>query len=520
LSDSTDTGITVGEMPAGDQSIATSPDTTAAFIGRALCGPVNHPVAVGSFSEFSRRFGGHWRLSSLGPAVEQFFAHGGRRAIVVRVANGARGARLTLPAGNAGLTLAALSPGAGETFRASVDYDGIDGRPGTDGSRFNLTVQRLSPRTRLIDDQEIFRGLTCDDDAENNVRDRLLTSRLVRVAGPLPEYRPDATRSGGADRAVSYAPADEPGTDGQPLTDYDLIGSARDYTGLFALEGAAHFSFLYAPPMGGGRDPGPAFLMAAERYCQRRGAMLIVDPPSGCRSFSELDLALRRDGFRSPQLLTYFPRMTDRRRPDDGVLPVGGALAGILARNDESGHVWMSPAEGAAFLRDLRPTVELDDAEAAALHRHGVQTLRRGDDRRVRPTGNVAFTGSVFGGARCLGTERLIQFVLHRVERSTRWVLFRRSERTLWQAVERRVGDFMQALEADGAFAGRGGAAWFVRCNSSTNTAAQQGRPSVGLIIGFRPAGETEMLVWSLVQEPAGARISPAAFAGASAAAG
>src|SRR6056297_1067968 len=123
-------------------------------------------------------------------------------------------------------------------------------------------------------------------------------------------------------------------------------------------------------------------------------------------------------------------------------------------------------------------------------------------------------------GARCLGTERLIQFVLHRVERSTRWVLFRRSERTLWLAVERRVGDFMQALEADGAFAGRGGAAWFVRCNSSTNTAAQQGRPSVGLIIGFRPAGETEMLVWSLVQEPAGARISPAAFAGASAAAG
>src|SRR6056297_3551231 len=507
-------------MPAGDQSIATSPDTTAAFIGRALCGPVNHPVAVGSFSEFSRRFGGHWRLSSLGPAVEQFFAHGGRRAIVVRVANGARGARLTLPAGDAGLTLAALSPGAGETFRASVDYDGIDGRPGADGSRFNLTVQRLSPRTRLIDDQEIFRGLTCAEGGDNNVRDRLLTSRLVRVAGPLPGCRPDATRSGGADRVVSYVQAGEPGTDGQPLTDYDLIGSARDYTGLFALEGAAHFSFLYAPPMGGGRDPGPAFLMAAERYCQRRGAMLIVDPPSGCRSFSELDLALRRDGFRSPQLLTYFPRMTDRRRPDDGVLPVGGALAGILARNDESGHVWMSPAEGAAFLRDLRPAAELDDTQAAALHRHGVQTLRRGDDRRVRPTGDVTFTGSIFGGARRLGTERLVQFVLHRIERSTRWVLFRRSERGLWQAVERRAGEFMQALEAAGAFEGQGPGAWFVRCNSSTNTAAQQGRASVGLILGFRPAGEAEMRVWSLVHEPGGVRLSPAAFAGASAAAG
>jgi len=507
-------------MPAEDQSIPTDPDTTAAFIGRTLCGPVNHPLTVGSFSEFSRRFGGHWRLSSLGPAVEQFFAHGGRRAIIVRVANGARGARLTLPAGDTGLTLAALSPGAGETFRASVDYDGLDGRPGTDGTRFNLTVQRLSPRTRLIDDQEIFRGLTCDPDSENNVRDRLLTSRLVRVEGPLPERRPDATRSAGADRAVSYVPAGEPGTDGQPLTDYDLIGSARDYTGLFALEGAAHFSFLYAPPMGGGRDPGPAFLMAAERYCQRRGAILIVDPPAACGSFAELDLTLRRDGYRSPHLMTYFPRLRDRRRPDDGALPAGGALAGILARNDVSGHVWMSPADGAALLRDLQPLVELDDGEAAALHRHGVQTLCRGADRRVRLMGDVTFTGSVFGGARRLGTERLVQFVLHRIERSTRWVLFRRSERSLWQSVERRVGDFMQELEAAGAFEGRGSAAWFVRCNSSTNTAAKQGRPSVGLILGFRPVGEAEMRVWSLVQEPGGARLSPAAFTGVSAAAG
>jgi hypothetical protein len=42
----------------------------------------------------------------------------------------------------------------------------------------------------------------------------------------------------------------------------------------------------------------------------------------------------------------------------------------------------------------------------------------------------------------------------------------------------------------------------------------------VGLILGFRPAGEAEMRVWSLVQEPGGARLSPAAFTGVSAAAG
>lgn len=520
MNDAADTGITVGEVPAEDQSIRTDPATTAAFIGRALCGPLHHAVTVASFSEFTRRFGGHWRASSLGPAVEQFFLHGGRRAVVVRVANGATGASLTLPAGDDGLVLRAVSPGSGETFRASVDYDGLDGRAGAGGTRFNLTLQRISPQTRLIDDQEIFRGLSCEEDHEANVRDRLRTSRLVRVEGPLPDHRPDATRSPGAHGGVGYIPASRPGTDGYPLTDYDLIGSACEYTGLFALQAVEHFSLLYAPPMGGGRNPGPAFLMAAERYCRRRGAHLIVDPPVLCDSAAGYELALRRDGFRSPHLITYFPRMLDRERPEDGAVPVGGALAGLLARNDESGHVWLAPEAGAPFARHLRPVVDLSAEEAVLLQRYGVQTLRRGPDRRVRPAGDVTFSGSVFGGAARLTTERLEQFVLHRIERSTRWVLFRRSERSLWQQVERRVAEFLQVLDDAGAFAGGHGVGWFVRCNSSTNTAAVLGCPSVGILIGFRPAGETEARVWSIVQEPAGARISRAAFTGLSAAAG
>ncbi|HUD97668.1 MAG TPA: hypothetical protein VMO24_08995, partial [Woeseiaceae bacterium] len=54
-------------------------ESTAAFVGRALRGPLNTPVLLESFAEFRRRFGGTWHRSSLGPAVEQFFEHGGRR---------------------------------------------------------------------------------------------------------------------------------------------------------------------------------------------------------------------------------------------------------------------------------------------------------------------------------------------------------------------------------------------------------------------------------------------------------
>ena len=89
--------------------IDVSSETTAAFIGRALRGPLNTPILVHNFAGFRRRFGSHWHRSSLGPAVKQFFDHGGRQLYIVRVANNARGAMLCLPAHGGFLILRARS---------------------------------------------------------------------------------------------------------------------------------------------------------------------------------------------------------------------------------------------------------------------------------------------------------------------------------------------------------------------------------------------------------------------------
>ncbi len=105
-----------------DQPIDRRSETTAAFIGRALRGPLNTAVAIRGMADFSRRFGGVWSRSSLGPAVEQFFAHGGRQLYIVRVANNARGAMICLPAHHGVLVLRALEPGSTEQIRAAVDW--------------------------------------------------------------------------------------------------------------------------------------------------------------------------------------------------------------------------------------------------------------------------------------------------------------------------------------------------------------------------------------------------------------
>jgi phage tail sheath protein FI len=63
------------------------PTSTAAFIGRALLGPVNRPTAVSSFFAFQQQFGGFSPDSELAYALRQFFLNGGSSAWVVRTAS-------------------------------------------------------------------------------------------------------------------------------------------------------------------------------------------------------------------------------------------------------------------------------------------------------------------------------------------------------------------------------------------------------------------------------------------------
>ena len=206
--------------------------STAAFVGRALRGPLDTPIQVDSFAAFTHRFGGIWGRSSLGPTVRQFFEHGGKRACVVRVANNARGAMICLPADHGVLVLKALEPGSTEQIRAAVDYDAIQ-----DDEHFNLTVQRISPTTGLVIDQEIYRRLSCDPEAKRYVADAALDSNLIRVSLPAPPGRPVATGGPAVDASEEYVGHAQRGSDGDELSDYDLVGSATRETGLFALNG-------------------------------------------------------------------------------------------------------------------------------------------------------------------------------------------------------------------------------------------------------------------------------------------
>ena len=78
-------GVYVEEAPAGARAIAGVPTSMAAFLGATQAGPVAAPLLVHSFAEFEAQFGGLAAEMPLGYAVQQYFANGGRDALIARI---------------------------------------------------------------------------------------------------------------------------------------------------------------------------------------------------------------------------------------------------------------------------------------------------------------------------------------------------------------------------------------------------------------------------------------------------
>ncbi len=478
----------------GDEVIPLVTQTVVAFIGRAERGPLNEPIGIKSFDDYRRVFGGHCTFSFLSFAVQHFFLHGGEAAVVVRVANRAARALLEVPAGTDALLLQARQPGSREFLRASVDYDRVEHSQ----DRFNLVIQRLGrPGSQLVDDQELFESLSMDPTDERFVVDVLHESELVRLIGPLPLTRPDATRPARPGEPIPYLAAAVAGTDGEELTDYDVIGSNSEGTGLFALDRCEQVD-LVCVPSPPGRDLGSTSFVAATRYCEQRRALLIWDPPWGWSSTSAAVFGVRSSDQFSRHAVTYFPRV--RPRGDVGRyvqgMPASGVVAGMLARCDRAG-VWQPmPLEETGLKGNLAPLVDVSAKQARTLNRAGVNAFMRTQPGAAALQGNVSFAGAAAVASmwQKLGVARLTSFVLRSIERHTRWVFGAPRTDELRADLERQVWIFLSRLKQGGALVGKTPEqAFFVRTSAlrRAGSAPADGDVThdvaVTLRIGFAP---------------------------------
>ena len=181
-------GVYIEEVPSGVRTITGVATSIAAFVGYTGRGVVNKAVRVQSFADFERAFGGLQRDAELGYAVQAFFLNGGTDAYVVRVAQGATAAEVTLKYGPGGtdraLVVRAANEGAwGNGVRLDVDY-----ATSNPDSTFNLKVTPYDATgTPQTSNAEQFRNLSMSSHsptyALSVVNDSSKLIRLDRAAG-------------------------------------------------------------------------------------------------------------------------------------------------------------------------------------------------------------------------------------------------------------------------------------------------------------------------------------------------
>ncbi len=510
-------GVYIEEIPSGVRTIVGVPTSVAAFIGRALRGPVNDQFVVNNFGDFERTFGGLGVDYPMSYSVNDFFLNGGGQAVIVRlfVAPGA-GATGVSTLSPGGLNLVAASPGTwGDKLKATVNT--LPNNPANDAlaksfdptftpaDLFNLTVEDTKPNGP----KEVFRNLTIKDGPRRV--DRVLEgSALVRLA-TLAAGGPDLPAAIPADGSTATGGG---GADSGPLTDLAIEGDENLKTGIFALKNADIFNLLCIPPDKRFGDTSPAVYQAAAIFCHKHRAMLIVDPvaawssnatPAGMGVAELGTLGITGPDARNAAL--YFPRVIEsdplRQGQLDTFVPCG-IVAGIFARTDNDRGVWKAPAGLDAALVGVQGLeANLTDDENGELNPLGINCLR-----------SFPITGRVVWGARTLRgadqasdeykyvpVRRVALYIEESLYRGTKWVVFEPNDEPLWSQIRLNVGVFMHNLFRKGAFEGASPSeAYFVRCDKFTTTQADIDLGIVNIIVGFAPLKPAEFVVIQIQQ--------------------
>jgi hypothetical protein len=504
-------GLKVQDEHGPDHAIIRSSVTRAAFVGRTLRGPPNRPILLESFQDFQHVFGGLWQPSSLGYAVEQFFDNGGREAVVVRVANGARAASLCLPAGGEVMRLRARRPGTREFLRACVDYDNL---PENTDEHFNLTIQRVRAQgTERVEDQEIFRGLSVRPESPRFAPIALGDSHLVQLQGAPPRARPDRTLDPASGIATGYLHSNCDGDDGAPLTDYDLIGNPGDRTGLFALDAIDHFSFLAIPPISRDHDLGFSTLVVAARYCRSRQALLLVDPPRAWVTADDALRGARAWGFASEDACMFFPRILahDKLRGRFETFAPCGAVAGLLARTEAIAPFWATGQGEEPVLRPgCRPTCIVSADRRVKLAALGINTLNgvRSPGPAHPPARTLAASSAGASDWKYLATRRFALCVVRSIAAGTRWAALPGAQADAATVVAARVRSFFEHLRECGCFADRLAAdAYYVICDDRLNAADPAHPAGFQLLVGFAAERPGEFHSYRIAHTAAGTEI-------------
>jgi len=317
-----------------------------------------------------------------------------------------------------------------------------------------------------------------------------------------------------------------------------VIFNTLDFTNVFqqdsSLDKVSIFNLLVLP--GVTDNSVGSVLPAAQAFCEKKRAFLIMDPPRDdsadgtVAGYPVLIEDIVDDENTSNPLLNprsevipksqnaalYFPYLTTND-PVTGLsvnpvtnlpyeMPPSGTIAGIYASTDLSRGVWKAPAGLATTLTNVNDVVlrgQMTDQRQGVLNPLGVNCVR-----------NLPGSGPVVWGARTSVTantayqqwkyipvRRMALFLEQTLYANLGWVVFEPNDTPLWTAIVLTIESFMLGLFLQKAFQGSTPSQAFqVKCDSSTTTQADIDNGIVNILVAFAPLEPAEFVVIQIAQ--------------------
>jgi hypothetical protein len=276
-----------------------------------------------------------------------------------------------------------------------------------------------------------------------------------------------------------------------------LAGNPTNLSGLYALEPLSDLRLLLAPELSLlPADSLTNTLATFRAFLEPRGIFFLLDPPPGLGSASDavnwVTASVPPD---AAFCATYFPYLEVLL---DGVpltIAASGAMAAIYGTNDAANAIWHSPAGTDLPIQAQALSPALSSSDLTLLNAYNLNAIRQ-----------FPGTGIVPWGARALdrynsdnlyvSVNRTRSWMAASIQRALAFAAVADDASPLWGQMRSVVGNFLNSLYQQGAFFGSTpSAAYFVRCDTTTTTAADIAAHRVNLVYGFAllSAGEFDV---------------------------
>jgi phage tail sheath protein FI len=241
---------------------------------------------------------------------------------------------------------------------------------------------------------------------------------------------------------------------------------------------------------------------AMVEQCERLGdRVALIDPPFDVANDDRLGIGAVqnwRSQFDSRYAAFYFPwmRVVDPLRLAGGVtrdIPPCGHVAGQYANTDITIGVHKAPANAAlSWVQDV--TVAVNTAQHGVLNPRGINAIRTLPGRGIRIFG--ARTVSSDPDWIYVNVRRLMIMIEKAIRVSTQWAVFEPNSEITWAKMRLSLTSFLLALWQQGTLPGAtADAAFFVRCDETTNPSAQRDNGQLVAVVGVAPAIPFEFVV-------------------------